>query len=50
MTDSVVGARGITKMYKMGEIEVEALAGASLTIQRGESWRSWAHRALASPP
>ena len=36
MIDLVVDARGITKVYKMGEIEVQALRGASLTIQRGE--------------
>jgi putative ABC transport system ATP-binding protein len=36
MTDWVVDARGLTKVYKMGEIEVEALRGATLTIERGE--------------
>jgi putative ABC transport system ATP-binding protein len=36
MTDRVVDARGIRKVYKMGEVEVEALRGASLTIDRGE--------------
>jgi putative ABC transport system ATP-binding protein len=36
MTDRVVDARGLTKVYKMGEIEVEALRGATLTIERGE--------------
>src|SRR5512144_1526594 len=36
MTDLVVDARGLTKVYKMGEIEVEALRGATLTIRRGE--------------
>jgi putative ABC transport system ATP-binding protein len=36
MSDWVVEARAITKVYKMGEIEVEALRGASLKIQRGE--------------
>ncbi len=36
MTDWVVDARGITKVYKMGEVEVEALRGASLQIERGE--------------
>jgi putative ABC transport system ATP-binding protein len=36
MIDWVVDARGITKIYKMGEIEVQALRGATLKIQRGE--------------
>ncbi|MFH1185727.1 MAG: ABC transporter ATP-binding protein [Chloroflexota bacterium] len=36
MTDQVVDARGITKIYKMGHVDVEALRGASLTIERGE--------------
>jgi len=36
MTDRVVDARGITKVYWMGEVEVEALRGASLTIDHGE--------------
>ena len=34
--DWVVEARGLTKVYKMGEVEVQALRGASLNIQRGE--------------
>ena len=34
--DNVVEVKDITKVYKMGEVEVEALRGASLTIQRGE--------------
>lgn len=37
MNDWVVDARNITKVYKMGEIEVEALRGTSLKIQRGEA-------------
>jgi len=36
MTDLVVDARELTKVYKMGEVEVQALCGASLTIARGE--------------
>jgi putative ABC transport system ATP-binding protein len=36
LNDRVVDARSITKVYKMGEIEVQALRGASLTIERGE--------------
>jgi len=34
--DSVVDARDLTKVYKMGEVEVQALCGASLKIERGE--------------
>lgn len=34
--DWVVEASDLTKVYKMGEVEVEALRGASLKIQRGE--------------
>src|SRR5512146_336909 len=32
----VVDARDITKVYKMGEVEVQALRGASVKIARGE--------------
>ncbi|MGZ6316796.1 MAG: ABC transporter ATP-binding protein [Anaerolineales bacterium] len=34
--DCVVEARDLTKVYKMGEVEVQALRGASLKIERGE--------------
>ena len=34
--DWVVEAHDLVKVYKMGEVEVQALRGASLTIQRGE--------------
>jgi putative ABC transport system ATP-binding protein len=36
MTDWVVDARDLTKVYKMGEVEVQALSGATLSIARGE--------------
>ncbi len=34
--DWVVDARDLTKIYKMGEVEVQALRGASLKVARGE--------------
>jgi putative ABC transport system ATP-binding protein len=34
--DWVIEARDLRKVYKMGEFEVEALAGVSFTIERGE--------------
>jgi putative ABC transport system ATP-binding protein len=36
MTESVIVAEGLTKIYKMGDVEVHALRGLSLTINRGE--------------
>jgi putative ABC transport system ATP-binding protein len=36
MTDFVVDARNITKIYKMGEIEVNALCGVNVQIARSE--------------
>ncbi len=36
LMDWVVDAKDITKVYKMGEVEVQALRGASLQIGRGE--------------
>lgn len=35
-TDWVIEAEGLTKVYQMGEVEVNALAGISLKIARGE--------------
>ena len=32
----VIDAEGLTKVYRMGEIEVHALRGASLRVRRGE--------------
>jgi len=34
--DNVIEAHDIRKVYKMGEVEVQALGGVSFTIQRGE--------------
>jgi putative ABC transport system ATP-binding protein len=36
MTEYVVDARNLTKVYKMGEIEVNALCGVSVQIARSE--------------
>ena len=36
MTDYVIEAKDITKVYKMGEVEVHALAGVNLQVERGE--------------
>jgi len=34
--DNVIEVHDLTKTYKMGEVEVQALGGVSFTIQRGE--------------
>ncbi len=34
--DTVIRAEGLTKVYRMGEVEVHALCGLSLQIKRGE--------------
>src|SRR4029453_17786637 len=34
--ENVIEARGIRKIYQMGEVEVEALRGVSFSIKRGE--------------
>ncbi|MCI0520707.1 MAG: ABC transporter ATP-binding protein [Chloroflexi bacterium] len=36
MSDWVIEATGLTKIYQMGEVEVHALRGLSLTVARGE--------------
>jgi putative ABC transport system ATP-binding protein len=36
MTDWVIEAEGLTKVYLMGEIEVHALRGVDIRVQRGE--------------
>ena len=37
MSDWVITAENLTKVYKMGEVEVHALRGLSTTIDRGEA-------------
>ncbi|MGE5826129.1 MAG: ABC transporter permease [Bacteroidota bacterium] len=36
MSDSVIEVRDLTKVYRIGELEVHALRGVSLSIERGE--------------
>ncbi len=36
MNDLVIDARSLRKVYQMGEIQVNALAGVSITVRRGE--------------
>ena len=36
MSDPVIEARDLAKVYRIGELEVHALRGVSLTIERGE--------------
>jgi putative ABC transport system ATP-binding protein len=36
MSDAVITAIDLTKVYRMGDVEVRALAGVSLTIERSE--------------
>jgi len=37
MEEPVIQAEGLTKVYKMGEVEVQALRGLSLQVRRGEA-------------
>lgn len=36
MSDAVIQAKNLTKVYKMGEVEVHALCGLSMEVERGE--------------
>jgi putative ABC transport system ATP-binding protein len=36
MSEWVIEARGLTKIYRMGEVEVPALRGVSMRVKRGE--------------
>jgi putative ABC transport system ATP-binding protein len=37
MEDTVIQAEGLTKVYRMGEVEVQALRGLTLQVKRGEA-------------
>jgi putative ABC transport system ATP-binding protein len=37
MEDTVIRAEGLTKYYRMGEVEVQALRGLSMQVKRGEA-------------
>ena len=37
MEEPVIRAEGLTKFYRMGEVEVQALRGVSLMVKRGEA-------------
>ncbi len=37
MNDNVIEAENLTKIYRMGEVDVQALCGVSLQVKRGES-------------
>ncbi|HEY8073147.1 MAG TPA: ABC transporter ATP-binding protein [Labilithrix sp.] len=36
MTDALIAIQDVTKVYQTGDVEVRALAGVSLTIEKGE--------------
>jgi putative ABC transport system ATP-binding protein len=36
MTDALIEAENLSKIYQMGEVQVQALSGVSLNIERGE--------------
>src|SRR5213592_2868079 len=36
MPDTVIDVRTVTRTYRLGEVDVQALRGVSLAVQRGE--------------
>ncbi|MBA4421253.1 MAG: macrolide ABC transporter ATP-binding protein [Anaerolinea sp.] len=36
MSDCIISAQGLKKIYQMGEVQVNALAGVDICVQRGE--------------
>ena len=49
LMDWVVEAQDLVKVYKMGEVEVQALRGASLKINAAKWSPSWDPRVPAKP-
>jgi putative ABC transport system ATP-binding protein len=37
MKETVIQAKGLTKVYRMGEVDVHALCGVSVNVKRGEA-------------
>ena len=37
MEDTVIQAKGLTKVYRMGEVDVQALCNVSMQVKRGEA-------------
>ena len=50
MVEPLVHLEDVTKVYRMGDVELRALAGVTLDLMPGSSPPSWAPRARASPP
>ena len=46
----LIDLRGIYKIYYMGDEEVRANDGISLTIEKGNLWPLWESQAAESPP
>ena len=44
---ALIEIQDVTKVYQMGDVEVNALQGVSFTIHAARWWRSWGRRAAA---
>ena len=47
---ALIELKDVTKIYRMGNVEVGALRGVSVNIEAGTWWPLWALPAPASPP